>query len=42
MYNARRFKADLSAMPRLVAIDAACNTLPAFAQAIPEAQPDAA
>jgi maleylacetoacetate isomerase len=42
MYNARRFKADLSAMPRLVAIDAACNKLPAFAQAVPEAQPDAA
>jgi maleylpyruvate isomerase len=42
MYNARRFKADLSAMPRLVAIDAACNKLPAFAQATPEAQPDAA
>jgi maleylpyruvate isomerase len=42
MYNARRFKADLSAMPRLVAIDTACNELPAFAQATPEAQPDAA
>jgi maleylpyruvate isomerase len=42
MYNARRFKADLSAMPRLAAIDTACNELPAFAQATPEAQPDAA
>ena len=42
IYNARRFTADLSAMPRLVAIDAACNALSAFAQAAPEAQPDAA
>jgi maleylacetoacetate isomerase len=42
VYNARRFKADLSAIPRLVAIDEACSGLPAFAQAAPEAQPDAA
>lgn len=42
MYNARRLKCDLSGMPRLVAIDAACLTLPAFASAAPEAQPDAA
>jgi len=42
IYNARRFKADLSAIPRLVAIDEACSKLPAFAQAGPEAQPDAA
>lgn len=41
IYNARRFKADLTAMPRLVAIDNACSELPAFAQAAPEAQPDA-
>jgi maleylpyruvate isomerase len=42
LYNARRFKCDLSAMPRLVAIDALARTLPAFAGAAPEAQPDAA
>lgn len=42
MYNARRFKADLTAMPKLVAIDKACSEHAAFAQAAPEAQPDAA
>ncbi len=42
IYNARRFKADLSAIPRLVAIEEACGTLPAFAQSVPEVQPDAA
>jgi maleylacetoacetate isomerase len=42
VYNARRFKCDLSAMPRLVAIDEACRGLPSFAKAAPEAQPDAA
>jgi maleylacetoacetate isomerase len=42
LYNARRFNCDLSAVPRLVAIDAACRALPAFAKAAPEAQPDAA
>jgi maleylpyruvate isomerase len=41
MYNARRFKSDLSAVPRLVAIDAAARAHPAFANAAPEAQPDA-
>lgn len=41
MYNARRYKCDLSGVPRLVAIDAACLALPAFANAAPEAQPDA-
>lgn len=41
LYNARRFKCDLSAMPRLVAIDKAACALAAFAQAAPEAQPDA-
>jgi maleylacetoacetate isomerase len=40
MVNARRFKADLSACPRLVAIDAACNKLKAFADAAPAAQKD--
>ena len=42
LYNARRFKCDLAAVPRLLAIDAACRALPAFANAAPEAQPDAA
>ena len=42
VYNARRLKCDLSKLPRLVAIDEACRALPAFAQAAPEAQPDAA
>jgi maleylacetoacetate isomerase len=42
VYNARRFKCDLSKLPRLVAIDEACRALPAFANAAPEAQADAA
>ncbi len=41
MYNARRFDCDLSACPRLVAIDQHCLTLPAFDSAAPENQPDA-
>ncbi len=41
LYNARRFGVDLGAMPRLVAADAACRALPAFAEAAPEAQADA-
>ena len=41
LYNARLFRTDLSDVPRLVAIDAACCALPAFAKAAPEAQPDA-
>ena len=41
VYNARRFKCDLAAFPRLVAIDAALTALPAFAAARPEIQPDA-
>jgi maleylpyruvate isomerase len=40
LYNARRFKVDLTAMPRLLAAEAACLTLPAFADAAPERQPD--
>lgn len=38
MYNARRFSVDLTAFPRLVAIDAALREIPAFAEAAPEAQ----
>jgi maleylacetoacetate isomerase len=41
MYNARRFKVDLSAFPRLTAICGHLESLPAFAAARPEAQPDA-
>ncbi len=36
MVNARRFKADLSAVPRLVEIDARLRELPAFAQTTSE------
>ena len=39
--NARRFGVDLSAFPKLLAIEAACMSLPAFADAAPENQPDA-
>ncbi len=40
-YNARRFKVDVSAFPHLLASEAACQSLPAFADALPERQPDA-
>jgi maleylacetoacetate isomerase len=41
LYNARRFKLDLAPYPTLVRIEQACLALPAFAAAVPEAQPDA-
>ncbi len=41
LYNARRFSVDLAPMPRLLAAEAACLTLPAFAETAPERQPDA-
>jgi maleylacetoacetate isomerase len=41
MYNARRFKCDVERFPTLRAISAHLETLPAFANAVPEAQPDA-
>lgn len=41
MFNARRFGVDLSAFPRLAAIDAHCQTLDAFQAAAPGNQPDA-
>lgn len=41
IYNARRFEVPLHDYPRLVAIDAHCNSLSEFAAAIPEQQPDA-
>ena len=39
--NARRFGVELSAYPKLLAIENACISLPAFANAAPERQPDA-
>lgn len=41
MWNARRFKVDLTPFPRLVAIDASLNQIEAFQRAAPEAQGDA-
>jgi maleylpyruvate isomerase len=41
LYNARRFGCDLSACPTLTQIDTTCCALPAFANAVPENQPDA-
>lgn len=39
--NARRFGCDLTVVPRLMAVEAACSPLPAFAEAVPSRQPDA-
>jgi maleylpyruvate isomerase len=39
--NARRAGIPLAAYPTLTRIEARCNSLPAFAQAAPETQPDA-
>jgi len=41
MYNARRFECDLGPYPTLRAVCAHLESLPAFAKAVPEAQPDA-
>jgi maleylacetoacetate isomerase len=41
IYNARRFGCALEAFPTLLAIDARCRALPAFAAAAPEQQADA-
>lgn len=41
MFNAARFRVPVDDFPRLNAIMAACMTLPAFAAARPDAQPDA-
>ena len=41
VYNARRLKVPLDKFPKIVAIDTACLTLPAFDRARPENQPDA-
>jgi maleylpyruvate isomerase len=39
--NARRLKVPLEKFPKIVAVDAACQKLPAFEKARPESQPDA-
>jgi maleylacetoacetate isomerase len=41
LYNARRFGCDLSPYTALLAVEANCSALPAFAKAAPENQPDA-
>lgn len=38
--TARRFEIDLAPYPTLLAIEAACRTVPAFAAAAPDKQPD--
>jgi maleylpyruvate isomerase len=38
VFNARRFSVDLNPYPQIVAIDAACHELAAFAGAAPEKQ----
>jgi maleylpyruvate isomerase len=40
LFNARRFGVDLVPLPRLLAVEAVCLTVPAFADAAPERQPD--
>ena len=40
LYNCRRFDVDLSTYPLLVAADAACRDVAAFAAAAPERMPD--
>lgn len=41
VFNARRFQCRLDDMPTILRIHDACMTLPAFAHAAPEVQPDA-
>ena len=41
LYNARRFKVDVSRLPTLLRVETACAALPAFAAAHPDAQSDA-
>ncbi len=41
LYNARRFNVVTTAMPRLLAAEAASLAMPAFSEAAPERQPDA-
>jgi maleylacetoacetate isomerase/maleylpyruvate isomerase len=41
VYNANRFKLDMSAFPHIARVVANCNQLPAFIAALPENQADA-
>mmetsp|Transcript_16519 Transcript_16519/g.51691 ORF Transcript_16519/g.51691 Transcript_16519/m.51691 type:complete len:231 (-) Transcript_16519:27-719(-) len=41
VYNARRFKVDMTKYPTIVRVDEALTALPAFVAAHPDAQPDA-
>ena len=41
LYNARRFKVNLNVMPRLLEVEARCQTFEAFQKAVPEVQSDA-
>ncbi|MBC7414496.1 MAG: maleylacetoacetate isomerase [Herminiimonas sp.] len=41
LFNAQRFKCNLTGMPTLLRINANCLALPAFARAAPALQPDA-
>jgi maleylpyruvate isomerase len=41
LFNARRFKCELSGYPTLLAIDRNCQALDAFQRAAPDQQPDA-
>lgn len=41
LYNARRWGMDLSAWPKLIAVEKSCRDLTAFSSTAPEAQPDA-
>jgi maleylpyruvate isomerase len=41
LVNARRFGADISGFKRILEAEGACLKLPAFADAVPEKQPDA-
>jgi glutathione S-transferase len=41
VYNAVRFRLDMARWPKIRAVAEACDALPAFAAARPEAQPDA-
>jgi maleylpyruvate isomerase len=40
LFNAQRFNVDMAPYPTLMAIDRACQALPAFADAHPDRQPD--
>lgn len=42
LFNARRYNMKLDAFPKLLQAEAACAALPAFQEAAPGAQPDAA